>query len=202
MKPLYIREDAESQRRHLSAVGRCLGRRGRLPGTFGSVSVRSGEAVLITAGGLDKRVMTPQDVVMVDPFDGLPLTGEFEWPPEETALHLALYRRLPDCGAVIHAQAPGRPDGSRPDAGLPVLPVATDPLDVSRLVEDVTAALAPSASAAGTPPALLFRGNGLVTWGRDTDEALGRLESADPLSHPLRADAVVDGATAARADAR
>lgn len=220
MKPLYIGDDAESQRQQLSTVGRYLCRRGRLPGTSGSVSVRSGEAILITAGDLDKRAMTPQETVMVDPSEGLPLTGEIEWPPEETAIHLALYRRLPGCGAVIHVQAPcsmalafltegsaclGRAVLVTPETVqtldpsgdcLPALPVVADRLDASRIAEDVVAAL--DASAAGIPPALLIQPNGLVVWGRDTDEAVSRLECVEQLGHLLRPGAVADEPAAAR----
>ncbi|MBV7700998.1 class II aldolase/adducin family protein [Streptomyces sp. TRM70350] len=224
MKPVYIRDDAESQRQHLSAVGQSLCRRGWLPGTSGSVSVRSGEAVLITVGDLDKRVMTHQDTVMVDPFEGLPLIGEIEWPPDETAIHLALYRRLPDCGAVIYAPAlcakalAPLTDGSGhfgqavlkeqemaqtlglSDACLPALPVVADRLDASLIAEELVAAL--DASAAGTPPVLLIQQNGLVTWGRDADEALSRLERIEQLSHLFRADAVADEPAVARVNAR
>ncbi|MER7408508.1 class II aldolase/adducin family protein [Streptomyces sp. NPDC000070] len=223
MKPVYIRDDAESQRHHLSAVGQSLCRRGWLPGTSGSVSVRSGEAVLITAGDLDKRAMTHQNTVMVDPREGLPLIGESEWSPDETAVHLALYQRLPDCGAVIYAQAPCAKalapltDGNGhfgqavlkeskmaetlglSDACLPTLPAVADRLDASRVAEDVVAAL--DASAAGTPLVLLIQQNGLVTWGRDADEALSRLECIEQLSQLLLADAVADTPAGARVNA-
>ncbi|MGW4023272.1 class II aldolase/adducin family protein [Streptomyces sp. NPDC005009] len=217
MKPVYIRDDVEPQRQHLSAIGRSVCRHGWLPGMSGSISIRSGEAILITAGDLDKRVMTHQDTVMVDPFDGLPLLGETEWPPDETAIHLALYRRLPGCGAVICAQAPCAEalatvaDGSgqallrEPEAAQavdlsddcpPVPPVVADRLDASRVAEDVVAAL--DASTVGTSSVLLVRQNGLVAWGRDADEALGELERIDRLSHLPQVGAVADEPAAVR----
>ncbi|WP_371539987.1 class II aldolase/adducin family protein [Streptomyces sp. NBC_01023] len=207
MKPVCIREDAELQREHLSAVGRSLYRSGWMPGTFGSVSVRSGEAVMITADGLSKREMTHQDAVMVDPFKGLPLLGETEWPPAETPVHLALYRRLPGCGAVIHAHAPWstalatrtRDTGGTgqvvfeememakslgvPDPRLVVLPVVPNNLDASLIADDVTAFL--DEPTADTPPALLIDRNGIFSFGRDIDEARNRLECVEELSHLL-----------------
>ncbi|SDC41452.1 class II aldolase/adducin family protein [Streptomyces prasinopilosus] len=224
MKPVRIRDDVESQRRHLSALGRSLGRRARPAGTSGSVSVRSGEAVLITAGDPDGRLTDRQETVMVDPFRGLPLIGESEWPPDETAVHLALYRRLPDCGAVIYAQGPcvealipsadgggrsgravpGEPDTARtpglPDARLPAEPLVTDRPDASRVAEDVAAAL--DASVAGPPPVLLVGRNGLVAWGRDTGEALAGLERVERLGHLLRAGADAGEPAAAGVNAR
>ncbi|MEU8689721.1 class II aldolase/adducin family protein [Streptomyces sp. NPDC048665] len=207
MKPVYIRDDAELQRAHLSLVGRSLHRSGWLPGTFGSVSLRSGEAVMITAGGLNKGVMDPADTVLVDPFEGLPLSGETEWPPAETPIHLAVHRRLPDCAAVVHAHAPystalatlAAGDGhigrvvfrdlemakglGSPDPRLVALPVVANRPDVSRVADDVTLAL--DASAADVPPALLVERSGILAWGRDTDEARDRLECIEELSHFL-----------------
>ncbi|MBQ1101195.1 class II aldolase/adducin family protein [Streptomyces sp. b94] len=223
MKPVYIRDDAESQRRHLSSVGESLRRRGWLLGTSGSVSVRSGEAVLITAGGLDNMVMTRQDTVMVDPIEGLPLIGEVEWPPDETAVHLALYRRVPDCQAVICARVPcaeagapltcgsghsrraitGEPQTARtlgsPHACVLAPPAVADRLEASRIADEVVAALdAPAA----TPAVLLVQGNALVAWGRDADEALGKLECTRQLSHLLRAEVGAGPPALARENAR
>ncbi|KUL36824.1 hypothetical protein ADL22_23240 [Streptomyces sp. NRRL F-4489] len=106
MKPIIIGEDAEMQRGRLAAAGRALHQGGWLPGGSGSLSVRCGDAVAITVGGLETATLTRHDTVLIEPEEGLPLLGEVEWPPAETALHLALYRLLPGCGAVIHTQAP------------------------------------------------------------------------------------------------
>ncbi|MCK7624298.1 class II aldolase/adducin family protein [Streptomyces sp. RS10V-4] len=106
MKPIIIGEDAELQRGRLAAAGRALHQGGWLPGGAGSLSVRCGDAVAITAGDLDGAAPTRHDTVLIEPGEGLPLLGEVAWPPAETALHLVLYRRLPTCGAVIHTQAP------------------------------------------------------------------------------------------------
>jgi ribulose-5-phosphate 4-epimerase/fuculose-1-phosphate aldolase len=135
----------------------------------GSVSVRSGEAVLITADDAGKGLMAPQDTVMVDLSEGLPLIGETEWPSNDTATHLALYRRLPDCGAVICTHLP-----------------STETRAPWRMAEKVAAALDPSSD--GIPPALLIQPDGVVAWGRDTEEALSRLACAAHLDHPPRAD--------------
>jgi ribulose-5-phosphate 4-epimerase/fuculose-1-phosphate aldolase len=207
VKPVYIREDAELQREHLSAACQSLYQRGWMPGTLGSISMRSGEAVIITADDLNKGMMTRQDTVMVDPFRGLPLLGETEWPPAETPVHLAVYQRLPDCGAVVHAHTPcstalatsagsagqigqvrfREPEMAKSlgvsDPRLVVLPVVANGHDVSRIANDVMTCL--DESTADAPPALLIEGNGILTWGRDTEEARSRLASAEELSRLL-----------------
>ncbi|WP_432017984.1 class II aldolase/adducin family protein [Streptomyces sp. 1222.5] len=113
MKPLYLREDTERQRERLAATVRRLHRSGWMPGTSGSLSLRSGDAVLITAQDLDKGRADARDTVLVDPSEGLPLLGETEWPCAEAPVHLALHGYLPDCETVVHVRAAG---GTAPDA--------------------------------------------------------------------------------------
>lgn len=105
MKPVHVHEDAELHRELLSLACRSLDRRGRPDRASGSISVRSGEAVIITTGDLNEESLQ-QDAVMVAPSQGLPLLGETDWPPPETPAHLALHRRLPGRGAVVHVHEP------------------------------------------------------------------------------------------------
>ncbi|MFI8998972.1 methylthioribulose 1-phosphate dehydratase [Streptomyces sp. NPDC053542] len=203
MNPLYLHEDAELQRPRLSAVCRSLHRRGWMPGTSGSVSIRAGEAIMITTRDQSKRTISRQDTVLVDPFQGLPLLGETEWPAAETSMHLAIYQQVPGCGAIVHAHAPyatvlatvtgttgflGQAvfEGMElakglgvTDPHLVVVPIFTNWPDGSRIANDVSAYL--DASAAGAPPALLIDRHGVTTWGPDLDEARNRLESIEEL---------------------
>ncbi|MFI5526706.1 methylthioribulose 1-phosphate dehydratase [Streptomyces platensis] len=204
MKPVYIGEDAELQRGHLAAACRDLYRRGWMPGTSGNISVRSGETVVITASGRSKGAMSRKDTVMVEPFEGLPLLGETEWPSAETSIHLALYQQLPNCGAVIHAHAPHSTavaaltgtNGSigqvvfenmelakglgSVDPHLVAVPVFANWSDVSRIASDVTAYL--DGSAADAPPVLLIDRHGVTAWGHNIDEARNRLECVEEMS--------------------
>ncbi|PKW10862.1 methylthioribulose-1-phosphate dehydratase [Streptomyces sp. 1222.5] len=206
MKPLYLREDTERQRERLAATARHLHRSGWMPGTSGSVSLRSGDAVLITAHDLDKGRMDARDTVLIDPSEGLPLLGETEWPCAETPVHLALHGYLPDCETVVHVRAAGvttpaalargaghagppaaernlrsGPAGSTPTM-LPALPARPDP---GRTADEVRAAL--DGTAAGAPAALLVADTCVFTWGRDLGEALAALDGIEERSRsPLR----------------
>ncbi|MCS0634116.1 class II aldolase/adducin family protein [Streptomyces sp. LP05-1] len=191
MKPVRIREDAELQRQLLSRVCRSPAWRGRPGRAPGSISVRSDEAVIITTGETGDPYGDPagQDTVMVDPSDGLPLLGEVEWPPAETPAHLAIHRRLPGCGAVVHTREPhsaalaALAGGARAAAGAVVLVAAGDRYGTCHLPDDAVARL--GAPAPGGPAALLVEGTGVFTWGRDLDEALGELERIEELGRPL-----------------
>ncbi len=80
---------------------------GWLLGTSGNLSIRLGEdAFLITASGRDKGKLTPEDflVCTLDEQPGEAAPGLK--PSAETTIHQAIYRRLPDAGAVYHVHEP------------------------------------------------------------------------------------------------
>jgi L-fuculose-phosphate aldolase len=75
---------------------------GFAPGTSGNVSARlDGARVLATPTGCSKRVIGPEDVVVVD-MDGRQLAG-VRHVTSEIDMHLAIYKARPDVGAVVHA---------------------------------------------------------------------------------------------------
>ncbi|MFJ9109987.1 class II aldolase/adducin family protein [Streptomyces sp. NPDC102283] len=185
MKPVHVHEDAELHRELLSLACRSLDRRGRPDRASGSISVRSGGAVIITTGDLNEESLR-QDAVMVDPSQGLPLLGETDWPPPETPAHLALHRRLAGRGAVVHTHEPRslalaaavcRAPGP---IGALVRVVAPESRDPSHLVD-----LPGRLELSDEVLALLVEGSGVLTWGRDTGEALSRLERIEELGRPL-----------------
>lgn len=75
---------------------------GFAPGTSGNISARlDAERVLATPTGCSKRVLRPQDLVMVN-MAGHPLGGT-RYVTSEIDMHLAIYQARPDVEAVVHA---------------------------------------------------------------------------------------------------
>lgn len=75
---------------------------GFAPGTSGNVSARlDGACVLATPTGCSKRVIAPEDVVVVD-MEGRQLAG-VRHVTSEIDMHLAIYKARPDVEAVVHA---------------------------------------------------------------------------------------------------
>ncbi|MFI1302648.1 methylthioribulose 1-phosphate dehydratase [Streptomyces sioyaensis] len=188
------------ERGEVATACRDLYRRGWMPGTAGNVSVRTGEGIVISASGRAKGTMSRQDTVVVALDDGRPLHGESERPSAETSIHLAVYREVPEAGAVVHAHAPyattvasgpgaagqvafddwelakglGVPDPSRV-----AVPVFANRSDVPRIAGDLVAHL--RAAPGPAVPALLISRHGVTTWGRDLTEATNRLECVEML---------------------
>ena len=169
-------------------------------GTSGNLSVKVSDdplTIAVTASGRDKGSLTAHDIVLVN--DRCELVGPRRTtraptakPSAETAIHLALYRRLHDCGAVFHvhtlyatALTSRLPEGAgrhafevarlemlkgfniweqHPSVTLPVFP---NWLDIDRLSRDIDTYV----TRPPRVPALLIAHHGLTAWGRDAAEA-------------------------------
>lgn len=95
-------------RREIVGVCRRLYERGLIAGQDGNVSVRLGEALLVTPAGLSKVDVTPDSLVRVG-LDGEALGGQGDQagrPTSELGMHLRIYARRPDVTAVVHAHPP------------------------------------------------------------------------------------------------
>ncbi len=177
------------------AVGRWLDGKGWAPATAGNYSVRLDDgSFAVTVSGRHKGRLTPDDVMRVDA-RGQSLDGKK--PSAETALHLALYRMFPDCGAVLHSHSPAAVGLSRatPADGyvlaghemLKALPgidthdsaVTLPIVDNSQDMAALDAAIAPRLLEPGAIPAYLIRSHGLYGWGRDMAEAERVVEAVE-----------------------
>lgn len=89
----------------LCAVGRWCSARGWVPATAGNFSFRDGESerIFITASGLDKGAITPEELLEIDA-DCRVLGGESK-PSAETSLHGVVYRARPGVKAIFHVHS-------------------------------------------------------------------------------------------------
>jgi methylthioribulose-1-phosphate dehydratase len=163
-----------------------------VPATSGNLSARlPGDAILITASGAHKGRLTGADLLCVG-MDGI---ARGRTPSAETPLHLQIYRRFPEVGAVLHAHsiaatlismtAEDRIDlhgyelqkavnGVLPEDTLTV-PVFANDQDTAQLADRIDAWMERH------PPihAYLLAGHGVYTWGRTVADALRHVEALD-----------------------
>ncbi len=170
--------------REIVGCCRSLWEIGLIAGTDGNVSVRLGEdRLLVTPRGVVKSELLPGDLVEVD-LGGRRIGGCRE-ATTELDLHLRVYRRREDCGAVVHAHPPTATGFAVAGQGLPgdVLP------EIALLMGEVPCV--PYATA-GTPGladvvepfldrhvALLLANHGALAWGRGLAQARIRMESLE-----------------------
>jgi len=93
-------DEFEQRRAELIAAGQALYRQGMVPATSGNFSARLPDGrIAITASGRHKGMLIPDDIMLVD------AAGESldaRRASAETLLHVQIYRRLPQAGAVLH----------------------------------------------------------------------------------------------------
>ena len=180
--------------RVLVAVGADLHRRGWLPATSGNLSVRLADGrVAITASGTDKGALRDEDILAVGA-DGALLAGAGR-PSAETALHLGLYARRPDVGAIIHVHSPAATvlsmvvadaelvlSGYELQKALSGVTSHEARVALPVLDNDQDALALDARAAAAVPPdghGYLIRGHGLYTWGADARRAARHAEALD-----------------------
>jgi methylthioribulose-1-phosphate dehydratase len=184
------------QRAGLIAAASGFYLRGWSYGTGGNYSVLSSRdplRLLITASGVDKGSLLPDQILELDGH-GRVLSGDGK-PSAETALHLAIYLTVPDAGAVFHTHSPACTvlserhlrSGVVAISGLEMLkglrgvtthdhveyfPVFENSQDIDGLAVRFAERLAVDDSVHG----FLLSGHGLTTWGRDLAEARRHVE--------------------------
>lgn len=172
------------------AAGRDGWRRGLLAGFNGNLSVRlPGGRMLVTGSGCAKGRLRPADLALIDLGTGRAV-GEGCRPSTEAMMHLEIYRRQPQAGAVLHCHPPRLLALSLIEglAGLRALPLFEASVYAAML--GVVPALGPGTrelaeavgrAAAGSRAVFMER-HGLTCWGEDLAAALSLGEEIESLA--------------------
>ena len=174
-------------------IARGLYARGWMAGTAGNISVRTGDAAVITGSGLSKGELTAHDLVTVTIADSQPVSGTRR-PSAETTIHTAVYRAT-GAHAVVHvhpphatAQSIGAPkvlrfSGYELIKGLGAtetidIPVFANHSDVARIGADIERQLTEHPDAT---PVLFIAGHGITAWGASLAQARDRAECLEAM---------------------
>ena len=190
-------ENEDDLRRALVECGRILYERRLLTANDGNLSARLNDAqLIITAAGVCKGRMRPQDLIVINMQGGISGSGATGRVSSETPMHLEVYLQRPDVNAVIHAHPVFATALSV--AGLE-FPSDMLPEGVMSLGEVPTTQFAAPASTEdadvvrgliGQHDALLLRQHGTLTCGPDLEAALillERIEYVAEVFHRARA---------------
>lgn len=148
-------------------------------GTWGNISIRKGDHILLTPSRVDYATMTPEDIVVID-LDGNKISGDRN-PTSEKEVHRQIYIRRDDIGGIIHAHTAYAMSLS-----------ATTLSEVPCLVEEMSQLLGgaipitreyvpaeqhaqlgiAAGEAIGDKNAVILRNHGPVACGKDIDEAI------------------------------
>jgi len=178
----------DEHRRDICTVGRWIHARNFVAATDGNISVRiDRERILTSPTGISKGMMMPDDLVITD-LQGDRLSGS-RAASSELGMHLLIYRRRPDIGAVCHAHPPTATGYAA--AGMPLNKAIVSEIVMSLGCIPVTPYGTP-----GTPElseelepfvqnydALLMANHGVVTYGPDLLTAFFRMETVEHFAH-------------------
>jgi methylthioribulose-1-phosphate dehydratase len=179
------------------AAGECA-RRGWVPATAGNFSFRDAPSgrIFITASGLDKGAITPDDLLEIDlQCEVIAGTGR---PSAETSLHGVIYRDRPEARAIFHVHTVWNTllsdrfansgavllenyellkalSGVATHQHRELVPILENSQEYAQLALELTAALRNYPGAHG----VLLRRHGLYTWGESIAGARRHLEALE-----------------------
>ncbi len=195
---MTTKTNIDELKEQVAMSSRIIAIRGVTRGSFGHVSARipGTEHVLIKAKGPDGEALEftePKDVITIDIEGGVIEAPEGLQPPNETAMHLAVYRARPEVMSVIHSHpdwvvaltACGLPiqtiygaydpPGMRiSTGGIPIYPRAVTIVD-DELGEDFMRTM-------GDADVCFLRGHGMTTAGRSVEDCTSRTLTAYELA--------------------
>lgn len=148
-------------------------------GTWGNVSMRMGEHILLTPSRVDYNVLQPQDMVLID-WDGNRVEGE-RTATSEKEVHRQIYRVRPDVNAIIHAHTKkAMAISTTPTREVPcmveemsqllggAIPIAGEYVPAEKHFELGEMA----AKTIGDKSGVILKNHGSVACGKDMDEAV------------------------------
>ncbi len=185
-----LRAQVAELARHLHAAG-------WVANHDGNVTARDGARFVATPTATSKRLVEQRDVIEVDARGQVTGSGRVFG---EIGLHLVVYERRPDVGAVVHAHPPyataisasrGNPI-ERPfiAEALVSLGPRIPKLAYAQPGDPARAALAPWCELVD---AVILGNHGVLAWGRDLEAALLRLELVEHLAKIAIAAAPLGG---------
>ena len=177
-------------KREVVAVCRKLDAREYVGGRDGNVSVRVGERnVLVTPAGVRKGDVTTDELLLVDR-SGRVVQGRGR-ASTETGMHLRIYDRRSDLGAIVHAHPPvatgfAAAGVAMAECVLPEVVVALGRVPLARYATPGTDALSASLDPLiAAHDAWLLENHGVVTAGADLTAAHHRMETVEQAARIL-----------------
>jgi L-fuculose-phosphate aldolase len=174
----------QQHREEIVRFGKLLHQAGLVAATDGNLSVRlRNGAILCTPTLMSKGLMQPEDLVVVD-LEGKKLSGT-RGVSSEIAMHLLIYGKRPDIGAVVHAHPPTA-------TGFAAAGLALDCALCAELIVTLGSVPLASYETPGTPElaealaplvadheAILMANHGVVTYGVDLLNAYMNMETVE-----------------------
>jgi L-ribulose-5-phosphate 4-epimerase len=207
----------DALREQVCAANQALVRAGLVTLAFGNASGvdRSAGVMVIKPSGVPYDQLTPWNLVAVDLESGLASEAGLR-PSSDTPTHLALYRRYPEIGGVVHTHSSWASAWAQAGRAIPAFgtthadhfhgPVpVTRALTVGELGDryeaDTGAVIVETLDGLGLAPlempAVLVRSHGPFTWGTDAAEAVANAIALEAVAAMAERTLSLEAGTAA-----
>lgn len=156
-------------------IGKIMFNEGLVASTWGNISIKFEDSIYITPSGMEYNFLEPNDIVVTD-LEGNIKEGKRK-PSSEMNLHLEIYKRRKDVGAIVHTHSLYA--SSYAVARKPIKPLIEDMAQVIGGEVSVASYALPgsyelaknSADALSDKGAVLLANHGVVGVGVDINEA-------------------------------
>lgn len=178
--------DHELIRQQICDIGKRIYDRGMVAANDGNISVKVAEDMyLCTPTGVSKGFMTPESICLIDGKGSVIEAYEGYRPSSEIKMHLRVYEKRSDVGAVVHThpafatsfavmgQPLNRPIMSEAVVSLGCVPLAKFALPSTTQVPDSIEPYLDDFDA------VLLENHGALTWGGDLTNAYMKMESVE-----------------------
>ncbi len=180
----YFSPEIEAIKRRMCEMGRRMWQKGYTDGNGGNLTVRVGDnLVLCTPTLISKGFMEPEDICLVD-MEGRQIAGRRRR-TSECMTHLAIMKRQPKAKACCHAHPPHAtafavakvqpPTCLIPEAEVFLGQIGMSPYQTPGTPENAKAV----GEAAVDNMAVLMENHGVITWGKDIEDAYWKMENTD-----------------------
>ncbi len=182
--------EIERLKKRMCDIGRRIWEKDYVDGNGGNLTIRVGDnLVLCTPTLISKGFMTPGDLCLVD-LDGNQVAGTRKR-TSEVNTHLGIMKRQPKAKSCVHAHPPHatafavasvRP----PTCMIPEAEVFLGQIGLARYETPGTAENARVVGEMGVDhQSILMENHGVITWGRDIEDAYWKLENTDAYCRTL-----------------
>lgn len=184
IQAFFASKPVEDLKRRMCDMGRRMWERGYTDGNGGNLTVRVGDdLVLCTATLVSKGFLRPEHVCLVD-MEGKQLAGAFKR-TSEVNTHIGIMKRQPKAKACCHAHPPHATAFAVAKVTPPtcLIPEAEVFLGVIGSSEYRTPGTPENAAVVGEAgvdhQAVLMENHGVITWGKDIEDAYWKMENTD-----------------------
>ncbi len=188
LKRFFYSPEIQQLKERMVSIGKRIWGRGYVDGNGGNITIRVGDnLVLCTPTLISKGFMTVDDICMVD-LEGAQVAGTRP-STSEVKTHLGILKRVPQAKSCVHAHpiygtAFAVANVVPPSCLIPESEVFLGEIGLAPYETPGTLEVAESVGKlAEKHQSILMANHGVITWGKDVEEAFWKMENTDAVCH-------------------